>query len=133
MRAQSQLSVPPAPGMDFEIGVVGVGFARQQRLHLAALAFGFQRLELGEPFRFGRGVAFGLAELDQRRRVVEVALDLGERAEAVFQHGAFAHQLLRGLRIAPQRRVFGFGVQFGQSARRGVDVKDASSAVPRTA
>jgi hypothetical protein len=96
-------------------------------------ALALQRLELGEPFRLGRGVALGFAELHQRRRVVEVAFDLGERAEAVFQHGAFAHQLLRGLRIAPQRRVFGFGVEFGQSARRSVDVKDASSAVPRTA
>jgi hypothetical protein len=35
--------------------------------------------------------------------------------------------------MVPEIWVFGFGVQFGEAARRGFDVKDASSAVLRTA
>ena len=119
--------------MDFDIGVVGVGLARQQRLELAALALRLQRLQRARPSALGRRVALGLAEFDQRRRVVEVALNLGERAQPVLEHRALAHQLLRGFGIVPEVGVFGFGVEFGEPARRGLDVKDASSAVPRTA
>ena len=86
-----------------------------------------------EALVLGRGVALHLAELDQRDGVVEIALDLGERAEPVLQHRALAHQLLRGVGIVPEVRVFGLGVQFGETPRRGIDVKDASSAVPWTA
>ena len=120
-------------GMDFDISVVAIGFARQQRLELAALAFGLQAFEKIDAFLFGRRIAFHFAEFDQRHRVVEIALDFGERADAVFQHGALAHEFLRGLGIVPEVGVFGFGVQFGKTARGGLDVKDASSAIPRIA
>ena len=73
-------------GMHFDIGVVGVGLARKQRFELAPLALGFQRPQSADPLGFSRFVAFGFAKLDQRRRVVEVALDLRQRAQPVFQH-----------------------------------------------
>ena len=98
--------------MDFDIGVVGVGLARKQRLELAALAFGFQRPEGRDPLGFGGFIAFGLAELDQRRRIVEIALDLGERAQPVLQHRALAHHLFGGLGIGPEVGIFGFRVEF---------------------
>jgi hypothetical protein len=60
-------------------------------------------------------------------------LDLGERAEPILQHRPLAHHLLGGVGIVPEIWIFGFGVQFGEAARRGFDVKDASSAVPGTA
>ena len=66
--------------MDFEIGVVPVRLARQQRLELAPFALRFQCAQRGEALVLGLGVALGLAEFDERRRVVELALDLGERA-----------------------------------------------------
>ena len=119
--------------MHLDIGIDAVGLARQQRLELAALALGLQRPELRQALVLGPGVALLLAEFDQRRRVVELALDLGLRAEPVLQHRALAHQLLRRLGIVPEVRVFGLGVQFGKATRRGVDVKDASSAVRGTA
>ena len=64
--------------MDLEIGVVCVGFPRQQRLELAPLALGLERLQGREALGLGRFVALGFAEFDQRRCVVELALDLGE-------------------------------------------------------
>ena len=120
-------------GVDFEIGVVGVRLARQKRLELTPLALGFQRLQRREALGLGRCVILGFAELDQRRRVVELALDLGERAQPVLQRRPLAHELLGGLRVVPQTGFFGFRVQFGQTPRRRVDVKDASSAVRPTA
>jgi hypothetical protein len=45
--------------------------------------------------------------------VVEFALDAADRAELIFERIALAHQLLRALRVVPQRRVFGFLIEFG--------------------
>ena len=92
---------------------LAVGLARKQRLELAPLALGFQRAQLREALVLAGFVAFHLAEFDQRRGVVEFALQLGERPQPVFQHRALAHQLLRGLGIVPEVGVFGLGVEFG--------------------
>jgi hypothetical protein len=37
---------------------------------------------------------------------------------------------LRGFGIVPEVRVFSLGVQLGKTAGSGIDVKDASSAIP---
>ena len=99
--------------MDLDVGVVAVGLAGQQRLELAAVALGLQRLQRAQALGLGRFVALGLAEFDQRRSVLEVAGNLGERTEPVLEHCALAHQLLRGLGVVPEARIFGFGVEFG--------------------
>ena len=65
-------------GMDFEIAVVAVGLAGEQRLELAARDFG---LELAQRrFRVGDDllILLGLAELDQRDLVVELLLDAAD-------------------------------------------------------
>ncbi len=80
---------------------------------MAPLALDLERAQLGEPLVLGLGVALGFAEFDQRGGVVEVALDLVQRAEPILQKGALAHQLLRGLGIVPEVGIFGFGVEFG--------------------
>ena len=61
--------------MDLDIAVVAVRFARQERLELTALALGLQGLQGRHALGLGRFVALDLAELDQRRRVLEVALE----------------------------------------------------------
>ena len=85
-------------GMDFEIAVVGVGLAREQRFELAPRHLGLQRLERG----FGLGddllVLFGLAELDHGELVVELALDAADGVELVLERGALLHHALRALR-----------------------------------
>jgi hypothetical protein len=40
---------------------------------------------------------------------------------------------LRGLGIVPEIGIFDLGVQFGKAAFGDIDVKDASSAIPRIA
>jgi hypothetical protein len=66
--------------MHFDIAVVGVGLARKQRFKLAPLALGVERPERRDSLGFDRVVALGLAKVDQRRRVVEVALNFRQRA-----------------------------------------------------
>jgi hypothetical protein len=46
--------------------------------------------------------------------------------------GALAHHLLGALRIVPEIRVLGLGVQLIETQGGGIDVKDASSAGPTT-
>ena len=120
-------------GMHFEIGVVGVGLAGQQRLELAARDLG---LELAQRrFRFGDDllVVLGFAELDHGQLIVELLLDRGDGVELILERGALLHHAAGALRIVPEIGVFGLPVQLGQPRARLVDVKDASSAARPTA
>jgi hypothetical protein len=101
---------------------------RQHGLKAHLLGAPAQFLQRG--FRVGHHgrVILRLGHLDQALGVRQVVLNPGDRRDGAFQLLAFAHQLLRGLRIVPQRRVFGLGVQFVQAAVGGIPVKDASSA-----
>ena len=131
--AQSWLSVPPAPACTSKIGIVVVGLAREQRFEFAASNLGLEPAQ--GRFRFGDDVliAFGLAEFDQGHLVVEVLLDACNGAELIVERGALLHHAAGALRIVPEVRVFGLPVQLGKPRARLVDVKDASSAVRRTA
>jgi hypothetical protein len=51
----------------------------------------------------------------------------------ILQRGSLLHQLLRLLGIVPEIGIFGELVQFGQTCRGCIDVKDASSAARPTA
>ena len=120
--------MPPAPACTSRIGVVGVGLARQQRLQFAPRHFGLQPLERG--LRLGNGlvVFFGFAELDHGELVVQLLLDAADGLELIFERVALAHHALRARLVVPQTGVFGLFVQLGETALRGIDVKDASSA-----
>jgi hypothetical protein len=65
--------------------------------------------------------------------VVEFLLDAADGVELVIQRVALAHGALGTRLIVPEIGVFGRFVQLGQAALRGIDVKDASSAVAPTA
>ena len=120
-------------GVNFEISLVGVGLARQQRLELAPRHFG---LELAQAcLRVGDDVAVALhlAKLEQGHLIVEVLLDARQRGELLVERGALLHEAARPLRVVPEVGVFGLAVQFGKPRARLVDVKDASLAARRTA
>jgi hypothetical protein len=118
--------------MDLEVAVVGVGLARQQAFEFASRRLGAQPLER----RFGlgddTGFALGLAELDQLDRVCDLALDPPVAADRLVEPGAFTQQPLRARRIIPQALILGLRVQLGETAGRGLPVKDASSAASTT-
>ena len=119
--------------MDLEIGVVGIGLAREQRLELAPRRLGLERLErcLGVGDRLL--VLLGFAELDHGDLVVELLLDAADGGELVLERGALLHQALGALLIVPEVGVFGLLVELRQTRARGVEVKDASSAARPTA
>jgi len=118
--------------MDLEIAVVCVGLARQQAFEFASRRFGAQPLErrlgLVNDCRF----ALGLAQLDQLEGFFDRALDPPIAADRLVEPGALAQQLLRRYRVVPQPRILGLRVQLGETAGRGLPVKDASSAAPAT-
>ena len=104
-------------GMDFEIAVVGIGLARQQRLELAPRHLGLELLER----RLGVGdrllILLGLAELDHGELVVELLLDAADGGELVLERGALLHHALRALLVVPEIGVFGLLVQLRRAAR----------------
>jgi hypothetical protein len=61
------------------------------------------------------------------------ALQPLDRRDPAVEVLALAHHGLGGLGVRPQIRVLGAGVELLQLPQRVVPVKDASSAVPRTA
>ena len=119
--------------MDFQIAIVGVGLAGQQRFQFrrrrTALEGRQRRLGLGHHL----GVVLGLAQFDQVDAVGQFLGDLVDRLDPGFQTIALAHQGLGLVRIVPEFGAFRLGVQLLEFKNGIVVVKDASSAVPTTA
>ncbi len=120
-------------GLDLQEAVVLVGFARQQRFQLRLLGtaeqFAHRRLGLGHDV----GVAFGFGQFKQIGGIAQIAVQTVDFLDAGFDLGALAHQRLRLGGIVPDVRAFGEGVQFFETELCLIVVKDASSAVLRTA
>jgi hypothetical protein len=87
--------------MNFEITVVAVRLARQQAFELAPCRFGAQLFERGLGLGDDLRLAFGLAELDQFERIVDLALDPPVAADCLIEPGALAQQLFRSGRVIP--------------------------------
>jgi hypothetical protein len=110
--------------VDFDIAVVGVGFARQQRRDLVALRPLRQLGERANTVVDQGVVALHLGQLDQFDRVLELRLDLARRSDCLLEAPALAHHLLRRLRVIPQRRILDLVVQFAQPPVRLVPVEE---------
>src|SRR5690349_19504168 len=115
-------------GMDFEVAIVGVRFSGQQRLQFSPCDFGLQSLQCGFCFGNRLVVLLRLTQIDQRELVVELLLDAADGLELVIQRVTLSHDTLGARLIVPKVGVFGLFVQLGEAPRRGVDIKDASSA-----
>ena len=81
----------------------------------------------------GRLIRFHLAEFNECHSIFEITLEPRKGIQTLFEIGAFAHDFLRGIGIIPEIGIFDLRVQFREAACCGIDVKDASSAVPPTA
>jgi hypothetical protein len=118
--------------MDLEIAIVGIGLARQQAVELASCRLGTQLFERCLGLGDDAGLALGFAELDQLERLADLTLDPPVAADRLVEPGALAQQPLRARGIVPQVLILGLRVQLGETAGRGLPVKDASSAAPTT-
>jgi hypothetical protein len=56
-----------------------------------------------------------------------------EGTKPILECGALAHDFLRGFHVIPKVWVPGLGVQLGKAAGGGINVKDASLAIPSIA
>ncbi len=119
--------------MDFKIGIELISFAGQQRLELLPCDILLERLERILGLEDDGVVLLGFAEFDHPNLIFEFTVGLADAGELRLERGPLLHQLLRFLRIVPEVRVFSEGVQFGETCRGGIDVKDASSAARQTA
>jgi hypothetical protein len=119
--------------MDLKIGVVGVSLARQQRFELAPRGLRLELLEHALGLGDDALILLGVAELDHRDLIVEVALDPADGVELIVERVALLHHALGAGGIVPQVGVFGLGIELGQARLGGIEVKDASSAVQSTA
>jgi hypothetical protein len=118
--------------MDLEIAIIGVGLAREQAFELAPGRLGAQPLQSRLGFGDDPSFALGFAELEQLERLVDLTLDAAVATDRLVEPGPLTQQLLRTLGIVPQVLILGLRVQLGETAGRGLPVKDASSAAPAT-
>ena len=98
-------------GVDFEIGVVGVGLARKQRLDLSGLDLAGERTDRGFGFGDDAGIALLFAEFDKTDIVFKRLAEPLDGIDAVIQPLTLAHQFLGFLRVVPEGGVFGAVVQ----------------------
>ena len=120
-------------GMNFEIGLIGVGLAGKQRLKLATGGLGFQALERRFGFIDDALILLGLAELDHADVIGQLGLHSADRVELIIERVALLHHALSAGRVVPQIGIFSLSVQLGKPRLGLVEVKDASSAVRSTA
>jgi hypothetical protein len=70
---------PAGPGIDLDIGIVGIGLSGEQRRDLVAVRFLGERRKALDRIDDERLVAFGLGKLHQLERIGKLLLDLGRR------------------------------------------------------
>jgi hypothetical protein len=118
-------------GLDVDEAVVRVGRVREHPAEFDVADARFELLRVVFGCDEGVFVAFLAGELEQVERIAQVAIERGERRDDTFEQLLLAAECLGVLRIVPDVRVFEFLVDFGQTRRFGVVVKDTPEARPR--
>jgi len=113
-------------GVDFDIAVVGVSFAREQRLDLVLLGARGERGEARHRLVDHRLVAFHFGEFDQFGGVGAFPFDRARRADRLVEPAAFAHDLLRRPGIIPQCRILDLGIELVEPPHRAVPVEETA-------
>jgi hypothetical protein len=96
-----------------QIGVIGVGFAREQALELSLTGLLAQPLQRRLGLGQDRLVPLGLREFDQSQRILELALDPTITLDPPLEARALAQQRLRRRGLLPEVRVLDEGVELG--------------------
>jgi hypothetical protein len=96
-----------------EVGVVTVGFAREQALELALAGLLAQPLQRRLGVGDHRVVVLGLGELDQPERVLEVTLDLAIALDAALEARPLTQQRLGRRGFLPEIWVLDEGIELG--------------------
>ena len=100
--------------MDFDIGIVAVGFTGQQGLELFLRDLFLQAEQRAFGLRDNLLVLFRLAQLEQFDIVLQLLLEGLLARDLVVELLTRAHQRLGPLRIVPEIGVFDLDVQLGR-------------------
>ena len=109
--------------MDFDVGVVAVGLARKQRLHLVAIGLLGEAFQRSQPLSHDLVVALGLAHFDEFDGIGHLALDLAHGRDRGFEALLLLRDCLRLLGIVPQRRILHARVEFVEAAQSALPVE----------
>ena len=112
------------PGIDLDIGVVAIGFARQQRLDLVLFGAAREIGERGEAVGLHLGIALGLGHFDQLCRIVELAFDRARCGDRLIETAPLPHNRLRRLGVVPQSLILNARVEFIEPTQRAVPVEE---------
>ena len=106
-----------------QIGIVAIGLARQERLHLVAIrAIGKSRESI-EALALDIGIALGLTHLDELHRVGHLAFDFAHGVDRGFETLLFLRDRLRLLGIVPQRGILDARVELVEPTQRLLPVE----------
>src|SRR5438270_2006228 len=111
-------------GIDFDIGVVGVGLSGKQRRRLVAISALGELREAADRVIDQGSVAFGLGKLDQLRGVGKLALKSPRSSDRFLQPTPFTHHVLRCLGMVPQRRILDLVIELLQALVRPVPIEE---------
>ncbi len=109
--------------MDFEIGVIAVRLACQQRLDLVAIGAVGKGLQRGQPLVDDGFVVLHLAKLDELHGIGHFRRYLVHRADRAFQAPPFAHDLFGLFGIVPQGRILDACVELVETAHGTLPVE----------
>ena len=109
--------------MNFDKGIIAIGFARQQRHDLVLVRTIRQRLKRCGTFVAKLCIAFHFGKLDQFNRSALVGVNFAHGADGGIKAAALAHNLFSGFGIVPQGRVFHLCVQLIKAAQCAVPIK----------
>ena len=115
-------------GMDFDVGVIAVGFAGEQCLYLAVGNLLTQRPNSFFRLTDDAVVALSLAHLDQLYIVAESLGKAVDGVDVVLERLALAHQFLGFLGIVPEVAALGTGIEVLKPLYRFIPVKETPSA-----
>jgi len=121
--AQSQASVPPAPGLDAENGVTAIVSAGEHGLELEVREPSFDLVDLGFQLALVGRVLLG--ELGQDLQVGEGALQLLERLEQSVERLELLNGLLGFLLVVPEAALAHAGGQLIALSEFVVQVKES--------
>ena len=113
--------------IDFDVAVIAVNFAGEQAFELKFLRASLQNCDGVFTFTDNVLIVFGIAELNQRDRILELLFKAAHLIYRFLETGPLAQHFLRPLLVIPKTGVLCLNVQRVQLFESIRPVKDASA------
>jgi hypothetical protein len=111
-------------GLDVDEGIRRVHLVREHALEFERAKARFGGIEISDDRRHGFFIVLSLGEREQLSGVVEPAGQVTQGRYDTLEFDTFAAELLGAFRLVPDTRVFEFAIDFYESFRFAIEVKD---------